>query len=219
MAKSTIRKDRAIRWTTTDNADNTISYVGILKATTPTHYTIDIPGLGELEVDRTDGEFEGVSMVDYRQAVEQDEMDNETENTAPVDEPVNETEMEDQVEPEQTSPASIPEPVNEPIAVTVIESDKPQTSSPKVARRGRSNTDKVFAAAAITLWHGKYKLRFSTDAKRYGLALGKAGHKEIAIIDLPQGNKVQLAGELMTHPMFQYPIAQEVIAEFLAANS
>ena len=199
MAKSTIRKDRAIRWTTTDNADNAISYVGILKATTPTHYTIDIPGLGELEVDRTDGEFEGVSMADYRQAVEQDV-------------------VEDQAEPEQTSPESIPEPVNESIAVTVIESDKPVSNTPKVARRGRSNTDKVFAAAAITLWHDKYKLRFSTDAKRYGLALGKAGHKEIAIIDLPPGNKVQLAGELMTHPMFQYPIAQEVIAEFLAAN-
>ena len=192
MAKSTIRKDRAIRWTTTDNADNAISYVGILKATTPTHYTIDIPGLGELEVDRTDGEFEGVSMVDYRQAVEQDEMDNETENTTPVDEPVNET---------------------------AIESDKPETSSPKVARRGRSNTDKQYAAAAITLRDGKYKLRFSGSASRYAIALSRSGHDQIVITDLPQGTKVQLAGELMTHPMFQYPIAQEVIAEFLAANT
>ena len=191
MAKSTIRKDRAIRWTTTDNADNAISYVGILKATTPTHYTIDIPGLGELEVDRTDGEFEGVSMVDYRQAVEQDE-------------------VEDQVEPEQP----IPEPVNE----TAIESDKPKSNTPKVARRGRSNTDKQYAAAAITLRDGKYKLRFSGSASRYAIALSRSGHDQIVITDLPQGTKVQLAGELMTHPMFQYPIAQEVIAEFLAAN-
>ena len=195
MAKSTIRKDRAIRWTTTDNADNAISYVGILKATTPTHYTIDIPGLGELEVDRTDGEFEGVSMVDYRQAVEQDE-------------------VEDQVEPEQP----IPEPVNEPVNETAIESDKPKSNTPKVARRGRSNTDKQYAAAAITLRDGKYKLRFSGSASRYAIALSRSGHDQIVITDLPQGTKVQLAGELMTHPMFQYPIAQEVIAEFLAAN-
>jgi hypothetical protein len=68
------------------------------------------------------------------------------------------------------------------------------------------------------LRNGVYKLRFSTNCERYRIALGRSGHKEIVIVELPWGNKVQLAGELMTHPQFQYPIAQEVIAEFLASN-
>ena len=180
MAKSTIRKDRAIRWTVQEDG-NTVSYVGLVKTITPTHYLIDIAGMGEVEVDRTDGTFEVCSMIEYREA---------TSDATPV----------------QT---------DEPQPNTTDDSATPDTTA---VRQGRSKTNKVFSAAAITLRDGKYKLRFSTDAKRYGHALGKAGHKEIVITDLPPGNKVQLAGELMTHPMFQYPIAQEVISEFLVAN-
>jgi len=67
-----IEINKPVRWTSADNNDNKIVYVGMLTAIADVYYTIDIPGMGELDIEKTDGEFESATMSEYAAEIERD---------------------------------------------------------------------------------------------------------------------------------------------------
>ena len=167
---------------------NNTTQTGILLMTTPDHYVIDIPGQGAVNAPR-----------DHSNQFEATSMANYHNYKAmtPIMEAVRTLASE---QDEQT---------------TEVETAEVHTDRPV---RGRTISDKVYAGAGITWYRGKYKIRFTTDVNRYLVALGKGGHRDIVMAELPSGTKLDLVSEMMLHPAFQYELAQDLIAQYLIAN-
>lgn len=63
-----LKKGSGVRWTGTDHLGEEIRYTGILAKATSSHYLIDVPGVGEMNLERTDGIFEAATVKKIKEA-------------------------------------------------------------------------------------------------------------------------------------------------------